>query len=249
MALGVPLSDLLYPALRLAGVTLAPGRKSSTDQEADAIGAINRMIGGWNIKPLMVFNKQITLWPTVANQQSYTLGQDSGAGSPANWDGPRPTMIEFANLLLPGDQPIRREIKIWTDEQWQRVPYQKVYTYPEGLYSNGDFPFTRIYFYPIPDAVYQVELYTWQQIPRFTSKDDRVVLPPGYEDAIVNNGAVRLASMPFPNKEKMDPQVRVDAQLSLAAIESYNASSPRLVSDAELTGGHGRYNYLSGLVE
>jgi hypothetical protein len=207
------------------------------------------MIGGWNVSPLMIFNQQITQWPTFGGQQSYTIGQDAGSATPADWDGPRPRMITHANLLLPGDVPIRRELKIWDDAKWASIHYQNISTYPEGLYNNGDVPFSRIYFKPIPDAVYQIELFTWQPIPRFSSVDDRVILPDGYEDAIVNNAAVRLASMPWPVQKPMDPQVRVDAQKSLAILRAYNASSPRLRGDLDTREGGGTWNWQSNSFE
>ena len=47
----------------------------------------------------------------------------------------------------------------------------------------------------------------------------------------------------------MDPQVRIDAQISLAMIQQMNVSAPRLHGDMELTNARGWFNYLSGEME
>lgn len=248
---------LLRAALRKAGVTLAPGRGPSQEQIQEAIGEQNRMIGGWNCNPLNIFTTSIDRYTTIANQQDHTIGRDPTGTYTADFNGPRPQEIVRANLLLPNaDESIdkvRRKLEVWDDRQWAARQYQAVYTYPEGLYYDGGCDgvtgFAKIYFFPIPDSALEVELYTWQTIPTFTSMDDAVILPPGYEDAIVNNLAVRLASMPWPVQVGMNRQVAVDAVRSLTLIQSLNATAPRLHSDRAMTGGPGFFNWRTGLTE
>ena len=291
-------SDLIYAALRKAGVQIIPSRGPAKEQIKDALAEENRMIGGWNIHPLMILGERIDLYNTIPGQQSYTIGRDPSGQKTADWDGDRPQRIIRANLLLssaatavivsgdpgsgelntqefnsqefndpgtegtpdtftilPADpiQRIRRPLAIWDARQWASIQYQAVYTYPEGLYplfnDPQQTPFMRIYFRPIPDAVYPIELITWQKIPRFLSANDAVLLEDGYEDAIVNNLAVRLSTYPWAFQRPMDPQVRVDAQTSLALIMQAHATPPRLKTDGELRGGSGFYNWKTGLCE
>jgi hypothetical protein len=248
---------LVRAALRKAGVTLAPGRGPSFEQIEEAVGEESRMIQGWNCSPLNIFTTAIDLYTTIANQQSHTIGIDPTGSVTADFNGPRPQSIVRANLLLPTAEDsiskVRRPLSIWDDRQWAALRYQAIYTYPEGMYYDGGCDpttgFANIYFRPIPDAAYEIELYTWQAVPTFVGIDDSVILPPGYEDAIVNNLAVRLASMPWPVQVPMNPQVAVDAVRSLAVIQGLNASAPRLRSDAELTDGRGWFNWRSGSTE
>lgn len=194
-------SELLYAALRKAGVQIAPGRGPGPAQIADAIKEENRMIGGWNLSPLVVLGESIDLWDTIASQQSYTIGIDPSGTNTADWPGERPLAIIRANLLLPTSTTpvakVRRPLRIWDARQWGEICFQAVYTYPYGLYQQMNdpalSPFSRIFFKPIPDDVYQVEFITRQRIPKFAAASDEVYLPDGYEDAIVNNLAVRLA--------------------------------------------------------
>lgn len=258
-----PNRTLIRAALRKAGVTLAPGRMPSDDQLAEAVAEESRMIGGWNNSSALIFTLSIltdangSLLKTKTNQQSYTIGKDPTGNSTADWDVTRPQEITFANFLMPtasdSISKVRRPLRIWDDKQWGSIQFQAVYTYPEGLYfdSNCDpaTGFARIYFRPIPDAEYELEFYTWQLIPTFSGLDDAVILPPGYEDAIVNNLAVRLDTMPWPVKVAMNPQVKLDAISSLAVIQGMNVRVPRLKSDPELTNDRGIYNWLTGQVE
>lgn len=249
--------ELLYMALRKAGVEITPRRGPNASILQDAISEENRMVGGWNLSSLTILGERTDLWNTISHQQSYTLGIDPTGRLTADWNGERPQKIIRANLLLPtANDPItkvRRKIDIVPREDWAEIVYQAVYTYPSLLYPQfndpQNTPFMRIYFKPIPDAAYQIELMTWQKIPKFTSRDDVVLLPDGYEDAIVNNLAVRLASMPWTFQKPMDPQVRVDAINSLSLIQQFNATPPRLKTDGELQGRAGFYNYHVGLTE
>lgn len=268
---------LLRAALRKAGVTLAPGRPPAPEQITEAINEENRMIGSWNVDPLKIFTENRSIYTTIPNQQTNTIGIDPTGTSVADFNGPRPFAINAANLLLypstdpppnplasggwnasqwdatqwnadtsqssSGDDPtqqiqnVRRPIKIWIRQDWQRHRFQGVYTYPEGLYYDANYDangFGTIYWYPIPNQAYWVELFTWQPLQKFGSPADLVILPDGYEDAIVNNLAVRLNQFPWTVKGPMDPSVIVEAQRSLAVIQQMNIRVPRLYTDREL---------------
>jgi hypothetical protein len=58
-----------------------------------------------------------------------------------------------------------------------------------------------------------------------------VVLPLGYEEAIVCNLAVKLAKH-FRTQTTITPEMISDAARSLAFIESRNAQAPKLKNDA-----------------
>ena len=65
-----------------------------------------------------------------------------------------------------------------------------------------------------------LELFVWALVPQFTGLADVVLLPPGYEDALVLNLACRLA----PHFQRVvDQDVRQQARESLMRLESINA--------------------------
>ncbi len=248
-------STLLKAALRKAGVTLAPGRGPSPEQMAEAINEENRMIGALNLNPLNIFTEQRSLYTTIPNQQTNTIGIDPTGTATADFSGQRPWAINQANLLIPSGptsiSDVRRGLKIWNRKQWADKQYQAVYTYPEGLYYDRGYDsqhgFGLIYWFPIPDQAYQMEFYCWQLLQKFASPNDLVLLPDGYEDVIVNNLAVRLDQMPWTVKVPMNPSVVVEAQRSLLMLQAMNVSVPPLVGDAELVAGNGNLSWLTGM--
>jgi hypothetical protein len=246
---------ILNAALRKAGVSLAPGRGPSPEQIMEAIGEENRLLGMWmGGSQANIFADRVDLWTTIPNQQAHTIGIDPTGAQTANWNGPRPLKIIRANFLIPNDvnpvNCVRRPLHLWSSRDWASIRFQGVYTYPRGLYydkqCDPNTGFASVYFRPIPDGAYQIELFTWQRLPQFSSTDNVVILPEGWEDALVNNLAVRLSSFPWTVKTMMDPQVRIDAQISLAMIQQMNVSAPRLFSDRELTNARGYFDWLSG---
>ena len=218
---------LLYPALRKAQVTLGPQRTPSDAQFQDAIEELNRLTGSLNCDRLNIYTNTHWVLPIVESKISYTIGISNDPEFIADFPVPRPQAIERANVLtFPGTpQEIRYSLALFTDLQWARISMQVLpNTIPSILYNNRAYPVSTLSFYGQPQPGYSLELYVWELIPQFSALTDVVLLPPGYEDALVLNLAVRLA--PHFQKGAVPPDVRADAQTALMRIESINAPRP-----------------------
>lgn len=246
---GTPASQLFYAALRKAGVTLGPGRTPSASQYEEARTECNRMLGGWNIQKLDIFTTQIQLF-ALGTKKTYTIGKDPVGVLTADFDADRPAKIERANLILPASPTlVRLPLHVMNDQEWAQIRVQDLpNTIPVQIYNDGNYPFSTIYFWGQPPGGYQFEMFSWQAIQTFQTLTDQVLLPSGYEDAIVLNLAVRLGAMPWPIEKPMSADVVRQAQKAKAAIESRNAPTPRLSTDAPASGkGAGYYNYRLGV--
>lgn len=234
-------TEILYPALRLAGVTSGPGRTASSEQLADAFASLNRLLSRWSTSRLNVFQIAISTFPTIASKQTYTIGL-SGADVTA----PRPLRIERANVLLNTSPTIRIQLNTIGFEDWAERAVQGIYTIPGYLYHDGASLLSTLYLYPIPDQAYTIELYTWVGLGPYATTADAVTLPEGYVDAIVTQLACRLATQfQLPAR----PDLIADAQMALAAIESKNSYSPKLKTEPGLIPrgvGGGGSTYLGG---
>jgi hypothetical protein len=215
---------LIYPALRKAGVTLGPQRTPSPAQYEDGLEELNRLIGSLNCDRLNIFSISRYEYP-LTGAKTFTIGQDPQGQTVADLDGPRPIQITKANVIYSTSQ-IRRPLAILTDLQWSQIRVQDLPgTIPYALYDDYGYPLSMLYIYPQPVPGYILELYQWQPVPAFLTVDDVVLLPPGYEDALVLNLAVRLG----PHfQRQVDADVRNDAQKALMRIESINAPKPTL---------------------
>lgn len=223
-------SGLLYPALRKAAVTIAPGRTPSPAQFQDAIDELNRLIGSLNVDRLNIYSVARYEFPLTGAKIS-TMGQDPTGAAIADLNGPWPIAIDRANIIYSTPE-IRRPLAILTDLQWARIRVQDIAnTIPYALYNDRAYPLANIYLYPQPLPGYILELYVWQPVPEFLTISDAVILPPGYQDALVLNLAVRLVTHFTLNAyapRQVDPNLYQQARESLMRLQSINAPRPTL---------------------
>jgi hypothetical protein len=238
-----PVSHLLYAALRKAAVTVGPGRGPSPAQQQDALDELRRLTGSLNCDRLFIFSISTQVFP-LTGAVSYTIGQDACGGTIADFDAPRPQLIESANILSSTTPQASWPLTIVDAAAWAQLPAPMPSSpgIPEALYNDRAAPISTLYLYGAPTAGYQLELFAWVPVPTYTSFGDVVVLPLQYEDALVLNLACRLA----PHFQRVvDPDLRQQARESLMRLLSINAPQPI----ADLSGGLGcgcnRYNVYS----
>ena len=230
---------LLYPALRKAGITLGPQRTPSPAQYQDAIDELNRLVGSLNCDRLFIYSKTSGAFP-LTGSKTYTIGASADPNIVPDFAAPRPQAIEDANIIMTNGPMLRYPLAIATDLQWSKIRLQDIpNTIPEVLYNDRGYPLSTLYLWGQPMSGCSLELFFWQLVPTFLTPDDQVLLPPGYEDALVLNLAIRLA----PHFQRViPPEVRADAREALMRIESINA--PRPIADTSALGcGGGRNNY------
>jgi len=216
---------ILYPALRKAGITLGPQRGPSPAQYQDALEEVNRLIASLGTDRLFIYSRDIYTAP-LTGVKTYTIGISADPTFTPDFPVPRPVWIESANVISNSTPPIRYKLAILDDLAWAKIRVQDIgNTIPWALYNDRAYPVSTLYLYAQPLSGYLLELYVWHQVPAFVTPEDVVLLPPGYEDAIVLNLAVRLG----PHFQRnVDPDVRAEAQKALMRIESINAPQPIL---------------------
>lgn len=236
-------SGLLYPALRKAAITLGPGRMPSPAQFQDAIEELNRLLGSLNCDRLFIYSRTAWTFP-LTGVASYTIGQDPTGALAADFDAPRPQFIEAANVIA-SDGNTRRPLVLATDQVWSKIAPDRA---SDVLYNDRAYPLSTLELSSPPPAGEQLELFCWTQVPVFRDLADVVLLPPGYEDAIVLNLAVRLVShFPLaPNlPRQVDPNLYQQARESLMRLESLNAPQPLADTGGLGCGCGGGYNIYS----
>lgn len=235
---------ILYPALRKAGITLGPQRTPSPAQYQDAIEELNRLVASLSCDRLFIYSKFDLIFP-LTDSKTYTIGASADPNIAADFDAPRPEGIEAANIVLSsGASDLRYPLAIVTDLQWSKIRLQDIpNTIPEVLYNDRGYPLSTLFLWGQPMPGCSLELFYWQLVPTFLTPDDQVLLPPGYEDALVLNLAVRLA----PHFQRGVPDdVRMQARESLMRLESINAPRPIADTSALDCGyGYNRWNIYS----
>lgn len=174
-------SAIIRRSLRLIGA-IAAGETPAASEQADALEALNAMLDSWRTESLTVYAlRDETL--TLTGAASYTIG----AGG--NLNTTRPVRIESAyERIGDTDYPVR----LASAEAWYQLAAKSTMSdVAEWLYYEPSYPLGKLYLYPNP-ATGVLHLVTWVPLTSYAAADD-VALPPGYQDALTYNLAVRVA--------------------------------------------------------
>lgn len=234
--------DLITDALKNLGVV--SGTETPTaDAAADGLTALNRMLDSWNTESLNIYTISAATYPLVQGQMIYQIGPTA-----TDFVTTRPQKIKNANIILNTTPTTRIALTLIDDDQWAAIKQQQVQSnIPQVLYNDGSWPNSNLYLWGQPAAGLSIELYTWQLLTSIANLTDDVSLPPGYEEAILYNLAVRLAPM-FDAMQKAQAIIPL-AQAAKARIQTMNNESPLISSDAAAMGQSGivtRFNVYTG---
>lgn len=227
------LSDLVRSSLRRAGITQLPGIVPSPDQFNELIPEFNRWMSSNNLDGHRVYQTSIDRYAMVPGQTSYFLGPTG------DWNAPRPNFISRANVVILNASPeYRKHVKLLSDAEWGRKGITELPgAWPYELYDDGSVPDTKLYLYPYPTQVNDLELYTAQQIlPACAAITDTILLPDGYEQAIVTGFALQVESL-YPHDAKVADETRRQAVIAMQRVIVANARNVPHRSEAANLGG------------
>ena len=221
--------EIITDAMIEIGI-LDPSEAASANQAAWALRHLNGMLEQWQNDDLLIYTVDRTLYPTVANQQIYTLGV---GGDWATTQPVRPGQIDMVSVMV---GTVEIPISVLNDEQWRDVTLKSTpSSFPLLMWSNGNFPLNTLYFWPIPTGIYSIVLYTWGQVSSFADINATVTLPKGYRDVLVFNLAKRLA----PGMGvQASPNTSEEARKALATIKKMNWEPTYRSVDSALLGNH-----------
>lgn len=151
------------------------------------------MLGTWDTARLNIYAYDRVAFNTTAGTLFYTMGS-AGGGSGGTTNLVRPVSIRKAfNVTTPDDFEI--PIKLATVDEITQPDFFRQASIVELLYYDAQYPTAGVSLYPIPATNASIVMYVWQQLPQFALLTTGFDMPPGYENAIILNLAVRVASM------------------------------------------------------
>jgi hypothetical protein len=213
---------------------LASGETLPAAEAVDAFRALNRMLDSWSLEKLILYARTSETFPFVASQQTYTMGTGG------NFNTARPLAIEVAEVL---DGTTNIPIEIIGLDKWTRIPDKTTTnTYPKQLYYELTNPLATLKFWPVPSTTKSVVLHSWKALTQFASLNTTVALPPGYEDALISNLAVRLAPM---YGRTVSAELAAIASETKSNVKRSNSKPYLLFADPALVGPKG-FNIYTG---
>jgi hypothetical protein len=224
---------MIERAMRLLG-QLESGGTPSTDEYADGLTAINAMLGSWNNERLMCYAIRDETVTMVSAQTSYTIGVGGDLVTT------RPVEIADAYVVV---SSISYPVRIMNESEYASIPDKTATAaYPDHIYYKPSMSTGTIYVYPVPNAASSLHILTRTPLAAFAATSDTVTLPPGWEEALATNLAVKWA----PEFEVAASQdVREMAREAKANIKRINSRPMRAYTELPgLVGGH-RSNILT----
>lgn len=214
--------DLVTASLRLFGA-VAPGESVAASEASDGLASINRMLDSWSNEGLIIHTiTQETPLTLTVSDGTVTVGTSGDITT-------RPMSIEAAVIR---DGSTDYPLNILSLEQYTAIANKSAEaTYPTDLYDNGGYPQRTLYLYPVPSAAKQLVLWTKRALTQIATLDTSLSLPPGYERALVYNGAIELCAEY--GREPSGAVVKV-ADESKASIKRANVKPGYLRADSGL---------------
>lgn len=202
--------ELIKAAFRLAGV-YEVGEAPTADEANDALQSMNDMLSSWSADLRPVFCQRHDTYEMTGSIASYTIGPTG------DFVQPRPNLITQAMVRIQGslDYPLA----ILTPADYLKLNLKTLQGIPQYLMVNPTIPDIEVKVYYVPQQNYQLLVDSLISLDNQTLSG-QVQFPPGYEEAIKYNLALRLCPEYGQNPT---PFVIENAYASKAIIQRQNA--------------------------
>lgn len=219
----------------------SPGESVTAADFARGMSTLNQMLDVWSNYTLACYEVLEQSFTLVPGQQSYTIGLGPPPGQLAMTrplrilDGPGTAYVQDFNGNNYGVSVVPRD-------QWNLYGNRSILIqsdFPDTLFYDPQYPLGVINVMPVPTIGYTMFFDSYLQLAEVTALNSSIILPPGYERAIVTNLAVRLKA--YFNKAQIDPLVALEAASTLGDIKRTNMRSnvavmePEMVSHAQIS--------------
>lgn len=241
----VTANDMIQDALEALQV-YAAGEQLTPPDAARGFGVLNRMIDSWSNESLFCHTIVEQRGQLVANKSAYTISDQSM---------PIGEFVIGVSPIGPPDWPIQRPLRIigtpgsaycldgnnnkyYVDvvplDQWNLINTSGNTNadIADTIYYEPSFPYAIMHVYPTPNQPRILVWSSYLQLKRFDNLNAALILPPGYEDAIVTNLALRLK--PYFKTAIVDPDLAQTARDAKSAVKRTNIRPVEVVYDAEI---------------
>lgn len=198
-------SDLIHSAMRLIG-SIAAGEQLEPEELADAFVSLNQMLSSWNTEGASLFGRISLTKPVTPAANFVTI--------------PQPIKIDSASMTAGG---IDCPLEIVDALGWAAITeIGATAIITRKLYCNYLYPLSNVLFWPFQRVPATLNMWLYSPIEAFTTLDETIDLPQGYEAGLRWNLAVNLAPE---YGRPIDQSVFAGAQNFKASLVQLNASN------------------------
>lgn len=214
--------DIINAAGRLIGV-IRKGEAFTADEANDGLSALNSMLSSWSNESLHIYARTWENFPLSGGIDTYTIGTGQ------TFNTVRPIYIVNAYVRNGGvDYPLQAI----TDEQYQDIQFKSIQsTWP--LYYNYDngYPVAKLRFYWVPSTDSTFYMLSEKQLNTFNAVTDTYDMPPGWEEALRYNLAIRMAPEFGVRPDPLVLRNADDAKMNIKKAVSKNRQLPYAGND------------------
>ena len=220
--------DLIQAAMEELGV-YASGEVVTAADFSRGLWVLNGMLDSWSNESLFCYAIQETSFLLVPGQAAYTLGPGGQINAPRPLrvlDGAGVAYIQDTNL---NNYPV----SVIPRDMWNQIGLRaNTSNIPDTMFFDPQFPLAIINIFPVPLLPYTMFFDAYLQLVDFATLTQVLSLPPGYQDAIQHNLAIRLK--PFFKDAQIDPIIIELASQTKAAVKRNNIRSNVAGYDSEI---------------
>ncbi len=175
--------DYINDAFLIAGI-YQPGETPTAQEANGALRSMNDMLSTWSAEIRPVFCTRHDIYQMDASVASYTIGPTG------DFVQPRPNMITQAMVRVQGN--LDYPLEIITPDEYLSLNLKTLTGIPQYLKVNPTVPNIEVSVYYVPQQSYELNIDSLISLDSQTLTG-QVEFPPGYEEAVKYNLAIRLA--------------------------------------------------------
>jgi hypothetical protein len=188
-------NDIIRAAMRLIQVS-AVDTDLTANELNDGLESLNRMLDSWSADELTLYEVIREQFPLVSGQNPYTIGYGG------NFNTSRPMKIVDAYLILNnGSIPVSYPMQVLGYDDYNSIRLKTLSTnFPNYMYYQPSFPLAEIFIYPVfapndpsTQGPAYINITSWKPFDIILDPTAYMSFPPGYQEAITFNLAIRLA--------------------------------------------------------
>ena len=235
--------DLFVAAMETIGATSLDEVPEASELQK-CLRHCNLMLNSWSGRSLMIAATTQESFPLIAGQRSYTIG----IGGNFNTDKPIKIESGFVRDSANVDHPLYVvELDIYDSFDDKMIATAR----PDAIYytpgkAQQVTNLGTIFCYPIPDAPDTLFINSQKYLTQFVNLTDNVTFQPVYQDAIVQNLAVKIWRI-MGRKGPVPADLLRDARNAMQTVENINHTLPIARIDMPGLGtGQANNNIMSG---
>lgn len=228
-------SDLVKAAMRKIGA-IASGETPTADEVSDGMSALNLMLASWSNENLLIPTLTREEFALVSGQASRTIGTGG------NFNTTRP--VEIDRVHVEDANGSEYPIELISIGEYAAIADKALTSeLPSKVYYDETAPLGILHFWPVPSSTRNLVIYSAKLIGSYTSSATDVTLPPGYDEAIIYNLAIRLAPEFGKTVTNEIGQIAIESK---AQLKRQNTKPEPIGCDIGIAGMGQGFNILSG---